>query len=101
MTRGIAIAPRAVAPPLVLRSRRKGDQIILDRGSKTVKGLLAGWKVSPEDRDAVPVLVDRQGVVAVLGGALGYGSRARAGVLAGNEVDAERILVHICRDREE
>ena len=101
LARGFAILPRSVSPPLVLRSRRKGDQIILDGGRKTVKALLAGWKVSSEDRDTIPVLVDRQGVVAVLGGAVGYESRARAGVLAGNEVDAERILVHICRDREE
>ncbi len=101
LARGFAILRRSISPPLVLRSRRKGDQIILDGGRKTVKALLAEWKVSSENRDIVPILVDRRGVVAVLGGAIGYESRARAGVLAGDEVDAERILVHICRDREE
>jgi len=90
---GLPILLKEVDPPIVLRSKRKGDEILLESGVASVKELLAGWKVPGPDRGRVPILADRKGVLAVLGGALGYRTRARAGALAGNSEDADRIEV--------
>ena len=90
---GLPILLREVEPPIVLRSKRKGDEILLESGVASVKELLAGWKVPGLDRSRVPLLADRKGVLAVLGGALGYRTRARAGALAGDSEDADRIEV--------
>ena len=90
---GLPILLREVDPPLVLRSKRKGDEILLEGGVASVKELLAGWNVPGPDRSSVPLLADRKGVLAVLGSALGYRTRARAGVLAENSEDADRIEV--------
>ncbi len=81
--RHLSCAPAQVDPPLVLRSKRKGDHILLESGSASVKDLIAGWKVPVAERERIPILADRNGVLAVLGGALGYRTRARAGALAG------------------
>ena len=90
---GLPILLKEVVPPIVLRSKRKGDEILLESGVASVKELLAGWKVPGRDRGRVPLLADRKGVLAVLGGALGYRTRARAGALAGDSEDADRIEV--------
>lgn len=102
---GLLILLREVVPPLVLRSKRKGDEILLEDGVASVKELLAGWKVPGLDRSKVPLLADRKGVLAVLGGALGYRTRARAGALAGDSEDADRIevrtVIHMEEGREQ
>ncbi len=88
-----------VAAPLVLRSKRKGDEILLEGGATPLKELLAGWKIPPADRERIPVLADRKGVLAVLGGALGYRSRARAGAVGRGDVVADRIEVRIIKEQ--
>jgi tRNA(Ile)-lysidine synthetase-like protein len=98
---GIAILGSEVRPPLVLRSKRKGDVILLENGETSVKDLLAGWKVPREHRESFPLLADRSGVLAVLGSALGYRTRARAGALAGDLGDADRIIVRAYKDMEQ
>ncbi len=102
---GLPILMREVDLPIVLRSKRKGDEILLERGVASVKDLLAGWKVPGPDRSRVPLLADRKGVLAVLGGALGYRTRARAGALAGDSEDADRIevrtVIHMEEGREQ
>jgi tRNA(Ile)-lysidine synthetase-like protein len=98
---GLSILRREVEPPLVLRSKRKGDQILLEGGSTSVKDIFAGWKVPAGQRDRIPLLADRKGVLAVLGSALGYGTRARAGALAGNFEDVDRIEIDTGIDMEE
>jgi tRNA(Ile)-lysidine synthetase-like protein len=97
----IAILGTEVHPPLVLRSKRKGDVILLESGETSVKDLLAGWKVPREHRELFPLLADRSGVLAVLGSALGYRTRARAGALAGDLGDADRIIVRAYKDMEQ
>jgi tRNA(Ile)-lysidine synthetase-like protein len=92
---GIILRTSALDPPLVLRSRRKGDRILLENGLASVNDLIAGWKVPAEARDAVPILADRKGVLAVLGSALGYATRARAGVPTGDLGGADRIVVRL------
>ena len=98
---GLPILLREVDPPIVLRSKRKGDEILLESGVTSVKELLAGWKVPVPDRSRLPLLADRKGVLAVLGGALGYRTRARAGALAGDSEDADRIEVRTVINMEE
>jgi tRNA(Ile)-lysidine synthase len=98
---GIVILAGKVRPPIVLRSKRKGDSIRLAGGATSVKELLIGMKVPGSDRDRIPILADRSGVLAVLGGALGYRTRARADILAGDRTDVDRIVVHMERDMEE
>jgi tRNA(Ile)-lysidine synthetase-like protein len=90
-----------VVPPLVLRSRRKGDEIYLAGGETSVKELLDGWGVPEPARDDIPLFADRRGVLAVLGSALGYKSQAREGANAGDRGDCNRIIVRIEGDREE
>jgi hypothetical protein len=62
---------------------------------------MAGWKVPAADRCRLPLLADRKGVLAVLGGALGYRTRARAGALSGISEEADRIEVRTVVNMEE
>jgi tRNA(Ile)-lysidine synthetase-like protein len=100
-TCGLSLLEREVYPPVLVRSRRMGDEILLEGGMTSVKDLLAGWKVPIEDRGRVPLLADRKGVLAVLGSALGYRTRARAGALAEGSGSVGRIDVDIIEDMEE
>ena len=88
-----------VQPPIVVRSKRKGDSIRLAGGETSVKELLIGMKVPASEREQIPILADRSGVLAVLGGALGYGTRARAGIIAGDRAGVDRMVVHVERDQ--
>ena len=97
----LVLLSREIVPPLCLRSRRAGDEILLESGTTSLKELFAGWKVSERDRQVVPLLADRKGVVAVLGAALGYHNRVRAGARALPNGEAERIVVRASRNMEE
>jgi tRNA(Ile)-lysidine synthetase-like protein len=92
---GIVILAGKVRPPIVLRSKRKGDVIRLSGGTTSVKELLIGMKVPAAERDRVPILSDRGGVLAVLGEARGYRTRARAGILAADRGARDRITVNV------
>jgi tRNA(Ile)-lysidine synthetase-like protein len=87
-----AIPVREVVPPLVLRSRRKGDRIHGPDGSATLKSLCGAWGVPRPFAGMVPVLVDRRGVVAVLGTAVGGRTAIRC---AGAVPGAECLLVRV------
>lgn len=97
----LILLSREIAPPLVVRSRRAGDEIILESGTTSLKELFAGWKVSERDRHSLPLLTDRKGVVAVLGAAMGYRDRVRAGARSLRGGEAERIVVRVSRNLEE
>ncbi|HVP18656.1 MAG TPA: tRNA lysidine(34) synthetase TilS [Spirochaetia bacterium] len=88
-----ALLARDIEPPLVLRSRRRGDEILLEHGAASLKELFAGWKVSEGQRNGVPILADRKGVVAVLGAALGGPSRIRQSALATGDDNVDCIVV--------
>ena len=62
-------------PPLVVRSRKSGDSIPLPGGRKSVKKLLSEWKVPLNLRPVIPVIEDREGILAVIGGPFGYKTR--------------------------
>ena len=69
------IDSETVTRPLVVRSCKAGDRIVLKEGTKAVTSLLASWKIVSHERWRVPVLEDREGIVAVLASA--YGGRDR------------------------
>ena len=52
---------------MILRSRKAGDTIRLSGGAKTLKKLFIDEKIPAAERDAVPVLADDAGVLAVIG----------------------------------
>ena len=93
-----ALLARDIEPPLVFRSRRKGDEILLEHGATPLKELFAGWKVSEGHRQMVPILADRKGIVAILGKAFGYATRARAGALIPGDGNEDRIVVRMSRE---
>jgi tRNA(Ile)-lysidine synthase len=57
--------------PLIIRSRRPGDVIRLGAGSRQLDRLLADLQIPASLREAVPVVEDRAGLVAVLGSLAG------------------------------
>ena len=63
--------------PLVARSRRPGDALSLRRGRKPLDELLSEWGLPAEARGSLPVIEDRDGIVAVLGSAWGGRDRFR------------------------
>ena len=60
-----------LVPPLVARSARSGDEIVLAEGTKRVHALYAGWHLDRSIWWRIPVLEDTNGIVAVLAGAFG------------------------------
>jgi tRNA(Ile)-lysidine synthetase-like protein len=87
----IGIRADAVEPPLVLRSKRKGDELLLSYGRKSVKELLSEWKIPVAKRWEIPLLADRKGVVAVLGRCFGAADLIRVG--AGGDGSGLEITV--------
>ena len=75
--RGIRV--RAFRFPLVVRSRRPGDSIAVPGGRKRLDDLFSEWGVPAELRGIVPVVEDRDGIVAVLGSPFGATDRYRRG----------------------
>ena len=90
----VEIMENEIAPPLILMSRRKGDAIRLKSGTKSLKQLFIEWKVPETERWKIPILADRNGVLAVLGCAAGHRTIARKGALASRSTqDARRVAV--------
>jgi tRNA(Ile)-lysidine synthetase, N-terminal domain/tRNA(Ile)-lysidine synthetase, C-terminal domain len=65
--------------PLVVRSRRPGDSIALPGGTKRLDLLFSEWALPEASRGRVPIVEDRDGIVAVLGSRLGGSDRYRRG----------------------
>jgi tRNA(Ile)-lysidine synthase len=63
--------------PIVVRSRRPGDALALKAGTKRLDELFSEWALSERARGAVPVIEDRDGIVAVLASGLGGRDRFR------------------------
>lgn len=94
-----AIAADALVPPVVLRSRRKGDRIaVASAGSGAAASMRGVRGTSRQPVGPVPVLVDRRGVVAVLGAAVGGRTATRTGTPAPG---AECLLVRVTGDAKE
>ncbi len=87
----IGIRVDALEPPLVLRSKRKGDELLLPYGRKSIKELFSEWKIPAGKRWEIPLLADRVGIVAVLGSCRGAADAVRSG--AGGDGSERKIVV--------
>jgi tRNA(Ile)-lysidine synthase len=61
---GLTLYP---AGAITVRSRRSGDSIRLSGGSKSLKKLFIDRKIPAAERALVPVICDKQGILAVYG----------------------------------
>ncbi|MCE5256128.1 MAG: hypothetical protein LLF89_04695, partial [Spirochaetaceae bacterium] len=52
--------------PIIVRTRRPGDSIELVHGLTNIEDIVKSWHISPIGRNAVPIIEDRNGIVAVL-----------------------------------
>ena len=66
-TTKVWIGDEVIVGKLVVRSFEDQDTIELKEGTKKVSSLLASWHIDFSDRWRVPLLVDDDGVLAVLG----------------------------------
>jgi len=57
--------------PLIIRSRKAGDVIKTEKGHTAIDDILKSWHIQKGMRDIVPVIEDRDGIVAVLPALLG------------------------------
>jgi tRNA(Ile)-lysidine synthase len=65
------IASDTLRRPLIARSYRGGDRIVLTEGTKRIAALYAEWQIGRKQWSQIPVLEDTEGIVAVLGGSFG------------------------------
>ncbi len=75
LTNQLIINRDDIQDPLVVRSKRPGDKIELGMGLKSLKKLFNEWQVPRDTRWSVPVIADRNGILAVLGDCLGFKNR--------------------------
>jgi tRNA(Ile)-lysidine synthetase-like protein len=87
----IGVRVDALEPPLILRSKRKGDELLLPYGRKSIKELFSEWKIPAGERWEIPLLADRRGIVAVLGRCRGVADVARSGA-AGDGSEREIVV---------
>ncbi len=84
------IRTESTRPPLIARSPGPGDRMSIGTGRKEVRKLLSEWMVPPDLRQRIPVIEDREGILAVLGEPYGYRNRfaprARLGAAEGETV---------------
>jgi tRNA(Ile)-lysidine synthase len=77
----------------LFRSAKAGDAIKLEGGSIAVKSLFSHWRVARAERWKIPIVDSTSGIVAVLGGLLGYEDRFSSG-LPREQGKALKSMVH-------
>lgn len=80
--------------PVVVRSRRPGDSILMESGTKKLKKLFADWGVKHRHRDLIPIVEDRSGIVAVAGSPFGYPDRVRRGAEISDD-ERRQVMVFV------
>ncbi|MFH2116001.1 MAG: tRNA lysidine(34) synthetase TilS, partial [Spirochaetota bacterium] len=79
--------------PVIIRSRRSGDIIRLAAGTRRIDRLLADLQVPAGLRDTVPLVEDRNGIVAMMGSQAGsHDIYRRNDALAGCESPGFLVL---------
>ncbi|TXT47193.1 MAG: tRNA(Ile)-lysidine synthase [Spirochaetes bacterium] len=72
--KGNTISKNAFTFPLVMRTRKPGDLLVVDGHTVLVDDILKDWKVAPSIREVIPILEDSKGILAVMPICLeGYG----------------------------
>jgi tRNA(Ile)-lysidine synthase len=87
----LALESKPGLAPLVLRSATAADRLRTESGSTAVSKLCSAWRIPLTERWKLPIVADRGGVLAVLGGGLGGKDRFRPGALGGAGGVAVRI----------
>jgi tRNA(Ile)-lysidine synthase len=87
----LALEGKPELAPLVLRSATAADRLRTGAGSTAVSKLCSAWRIPLTERWKLPIVADRGGVLAVLGGGLGGSDRFRSGALGGAGGLAVRI----------
>lgn len=90
----------SVNGPLLVRSRRPGDEIRLRSGVKPLGALLREWGVPESKRWMIPVVADGRGVLAVCGAAFGCRDALSTWCADGKDIGAGAVI-EICRVEEE
>jgi len=75
----LALGGKPELVPLVLRSATAADRLRTEVGSTTVSKLCSAWRIPLTERWKLPIVADRNGVLAVLGGGQGGTDRFRPG----------------------
>ena len=86
--------------PLLVRSRRPGDEIRLRSGVKPLGALLREWGTPESQRWTIPVVADNRGVLAVCGAVFGYRD-AVSTWCADDEYIGTGVVIEIRRVEEE
>lgn len=72
---GIVIPRKEIHFPLIAKSRKPGDTLIGEGKQREIKKLYSQWQVPLSLRWKIPVLEDRNGVIAVVGKPFGFNNR--------------------------
>jgi tRNA(Ile)-lysidine synthase len=80
---GLAVDPGASSGPLVVRSGAPADRMLTRGRSMGVAKLCSEWRLPLTERWKVPIVADRDGVLAVLGGVVGGRNRTASPSAAG------------------
>jgi tRNA(Ile)-lysidine synthase len=83
-----------VTPPVIVRGSREGDVLPTRCGRKQVSVLLAEAGINPDARSAVPLLVDRRGVLAVILSHIGAENLVSE-TLCGVRRDGKRVEIRV------
>jgi hypothetical protein len=75
----LALEAGPAQAPLVLRSATAADRLLTEAGSTAVSKLCSAWRIPLTERWKLPIVADRNGVLAVLGGGQGGSDRFRPG----------------------
>jgi tRNA(Ile)-lysidine synthase len=78
----VVLEGRPEFAPLVVRSATAADRLRTEAGSTAVSKLCSAWRIPLTERWKLPIVADRHGVLAVLGGGQGGVDRFRPGALS-------------------
>ncbi len=87
------IDPRKIVPPLYVRTRRPGDRIrpLGFPKPKKLKDVLSAAGIHPDERDRVPLLCDKKGIIWAVGARLSEDYKVEEDATEVLLVEAERL----------
>jgi tRNA(Ile)-lysidine synthase len=94
----LRISEERVIFPLVMRSRKAGDRIAIAGGYKTLKKLFNEWKVPESKRWMIPVITDREKIIAVLGKPFGFRNKDAFYGKKDLQSGMEKVIIHFIEE---
>jgi tRNA(Ile)-lysidine synthase len=95
---GIVIPRKEIRFPLIAKSRKPGDVLIGEGQRREIKKLFSQWQVPSSLRWKIPVLEDRNGVIAVVGKPFGFNNRVADRWKRCHINEKEKMLLFSVRD---